>query len=130
MVRWVNHEWHWAQVGERINEIFSFCWRIQKQGGIFTNIYFHFILLSICHIDFVSTHNNSVRMFCFFSILCVNGIPYMSVFHRCFFSIKWFTHFTQETNIHLFLYIYKQSIFDPRTKNCLSFSKKLPPKIV
>ena len=25
---------------------------------------------------------------------------------------------------------YKQSIFDPRPENCLSFSKKLPQKIV
>ena len=27
-------------------------------------------------------------------------------------------------------FCYKQSIFDPRPENCLSFSKKLPPKIV
>ena len=27
-------------------------------------------------------------------------------------------------------FFYKQSIFDPRTKYCLSFSKKLPQKIV
>ena len=27
-------------------------------------------------------------------------------------------------------FLYKQSIFDPRTENCLSFSKKLPPKSV
>ena len=28
------------------------------------------------------------------------------------------------------LFFYKQSIFDPRPENCLSFSKKLPQKIV
>ena len=27
-------------------------------------------------------------------------------------------------------FLYKQSIFDPRPKNCLSFSKKTPPKNV
>ena len=27
-------------------------------------------------------------------------------------------------------FFYKQSIFDPRSENCLSFSKKSPPKIV
>ena len=27
-------------------------------------------------------------------------------------------------------FFYKQSIFDPRSKNCLSFSEKSPPKIV
>ena len=26
-------------------------------------------------------------------------------------------------------FFYKQSIFDPRPENCLSFSKKSPPKI-
>ena len=30
----------------------------------------------------------------------------------------------------LHLFFYKQSIFDPRPENCLSFSKKLPQKIV
>ena len=30
----------------------------------------------------------------------------------------------------LHLFFYKQSIFDPRPENCLSFSKKLAPKIV
>ena len=29
-----------------------------------------------------------------------------------------------------YTFFYKQSIFDPRPENCLSFSKKLPPKIV
>ena len=33
-------------------------------------------------------------------------------------------------NEKLHLFFYKQSIFDPRPENCLSFSKKLPPKIV
>ena len=28
------------------------------------------------------------------------------------------------------LFLYKQSIFDPRPENCLNFSKKLPQKIV
>ena len=27
-------------------------------------------------------------------------------------------------------FFYKQSIFDPHSENCLSFSKKSPPKIV
>ena len=27
-------------------------------------------------------------------------------------------------------FFYKQSIFDPRPKNCLRFSKKLPQKVV
>ena len=31
--------------------------------------------------------------------------------------------------VHLF-FLYKQSIFDPRPNNCLSFSKKSPQKIV
>ena len=31
---------------------------------------------------------------------------------------------------YTFFYIYKQSIFDPRPENCLSFSEELPPKIV
>ena len=35
---------------------------------------------------------------------------------------------TDNRNLHLFLY--KQPIFDPRPKNCLSFSKKSSPKIV
>ena len=34
----------------------------------------------------------------------------------------------KEREIHLFLN--KQSIFDPRPENCLSFSKKSPQKIV
>ena len=29
-----------------------------------------------------------------------------------------------------YTFFYKQSIFDPRPENCLSFSKKSPPKIV
>ena len=31
---------------------------------------------------------------------------------------------------HLYPFFYKQSIFDPRPENCLSFSKKPPQKIV
>ena len=30
----------------------------------------------------------------------------------------------------LHLFFYKQSIFDPRPENCLSFSKKLPQKLI
>ena len=30
----------------------------------------------------------------------------------------------------LYIFFYKQSIFDPRPEKCLSFSKKLPQKIV
>ena len=32
--------------------------------------------------------------------------------------------------IHHYTFFYKQSIFDPRPENCLSFSKKPPQKIV
>ena len=32
--------------------------------------------------------------------------------------------------IENYTFFYKQSIFDPRPKNCWSFSKKSPPKIV
>ena len=33
-----------------------------------------------------------------------------------------------QSNVYIFFY--KQSIFDPRPENCLSFSKKLAQKIV
>ena len=36
--------------------------------------------------------------------------------------VSWFAVYT--------FFFYKQSIFDPRPQNCLSFSKKLPQKIV
>ena len=34
------------------------------------------------------------------------------------------------TLIHVHLFFYKQSIFDSRSENCLSFSKNSPQKIV
>ena len=59
-------------------------------------------------------------------------------------AVKWLTKKVKslfplkDCNLHLSckiynsvnLYFYKQCIFDPRPDNCLSFSKKLPQKIV
>ena len=39
-----------------------------------------------------------------------------------------FLNLLEILTVHLFFY--KQSIFDPRPENCLSFSKKSPQKIV
>ena len=36
----------------------------------------------------------------------------------------------EANNKLLHLFLYKQSIFDHRPENCLSFSKKLPPNIL
>ena len=41
-------------------------------------------------------------------------------------SLAWFGGYLQRVT----LFFNKQSILDPRPKNCLSFSKKLPQKIV
>ena len=41
-----------------------------------------------------------------------------------------FIKFSAKTNIEYTFFFYKQSIFDPRPKNCLSFSKESPQKTV
>ena len=40
------------------------------------------------------------------------------------------TEFFEGSDINDLPFLYKKSIFDPRPENCLSFSKKLPRKIV
>ena len=40
------------------------------------------------------------------------------------------TEFFEGSDINDLPFFYKTSIFDPRPENCLSFSKKLPRKIV
>ena len=40
------------------------------------------------------------------------------------------TNFSRELNEYTPFFLYKQSIFDRRPENCLSFSKNSPQKIV
>ena len=46
---------------------------------------------------------------------------------------KTVTYFGKKQDLlqsNVYIFFYKQSIFDPRPENCLSFSKKLAQKIV
>ena len=59
--------------------------------------------------------------------LWVEGVKYFTkTFDVQLEPCEKLVHFSK--NLHLVFN--KQSIFDPRPENCLSFSKKLPPKIV
>ena len=49
---------------------------------------------------------------------------------RYIFSLHLLWLLENVLSIKTYTFFYKQSIFDPRPKNCLSFSKKSPQKIV
>ena len=62
---------------------------------------------------------------------CIKKWVIFYYFQKLALSCKQVLHaikYSLTTLIHFFFY--KQSIFDHRPENCLSFSKKLPPKVV
>ena len=106
--------------------------KIRESGlleSVFCNIYYREIINTTCNTQLNTTKQLFLNIYHFPSILVLLKYQNPFIEYAIFESCLSCSFLVYAQSFSITPCFYKQSIFDPRPKNCLSFSKKPPQKL-